>query len=59
MISEIRDVRVSNAVVGENGSPRFGVLDISGLPANAWQCRFMDMMMVVVVVVRKVRWQLY
>lgn len=45
----IRDLRVSSAVVGENRSLLFGVLDLSGFPAKAWV--FMDM--VVVVMLRK------
>lgn len=29
--------------MGEKGSPGFGVLDLRGLPAKAWDRRFMDM----------------
>lgn len=43
LLSEIRVLRVSSAVAGENGSTRFGVLDLRGLPAKACVCRFMDM----------------
>jgi len=39
----IRDFRVSKAVVGENRSFLFWVLEISGFPAKAWVVRFMDM----------------
>lgn len=53
MLSVIRDLRVSSAVVGEKRSFLLGVLDLSGFPANAWEFRFMDM---VVVMLRKERW---
>lgn len=36
-------MRVSRAWVGEKGSLSFGVLDLRGLPAKAWDWRFMDM----------------
>lgn len=36
-------LRVSKAWVGENGSLGFGVMDLRGLPAKAWDWRFMDM----------------
>lgn len=35
-------MRVSRAWVGEKGSLGFRVLDLRGLPAKAWDWRFMD-----------------
>lgn len=49
MFSKIRVLRDSRAAVGEKGSPGFGDLDLRGFPAKACDCKFMDMVVVVVV----------
>ena len=36
-------MRDSKAEEGESGSWGLGVLDLKGLPANAWEIRLMDM----------------
>lgn len=36
-------LRVSRAEIGENGSSGFGVLDFKGLPAKAWDCKLIAM----------------
>ena len=36
-------MRDSKAEEGESGSWGLGVLDLKGLPANAWELRLMDM----------------
>lgn len=46
MLSNSRLLRVSSAEIGEKGSPDLGVLGLSGLPANAWDFRFIDMVLV-------------
>lgn len=49
MLSKSRVLRDSRDEVGENGSFEFGVLDLIGLPAKAWDCKLMDMVEVVLV----------
>lgn len=39
-------MRVSRAEVGDKGSVGLRVLDLRGLPAKAWDWRFMDMVVV-------------
>lgn len=50
-------LRVSRAGIGANGSSAFGVLDLKGLPAKAWDFKFIAMVDVdmVLVMVRRER----
>lgn len=41
-------MRDSKAEIGENGSSGFGVRDLNGLPANAWDCKLTDMVVLAV-----------
>lgn len=47
VVSKSWVLRVSRAELGENGSLGLGVLDRMGLPAKAWDCRFIDMVVAV------------
>jgi hypothetical protein len=51
VVSKSWVLRVSRAEIGEDGSSGFGVLDLKGLPAKAWDFKFMAMVDVVLVLV--------